>query len=310
MARLITAITIAILCTFIFINDSHAQAIDRTDFPVLSIAEPAMQGDAVLLLQERLSELGHDIKPTSVFDSKTKERVKLFQIANSIEADGIVTQEVWELMFEKSMQPSAVIASDNIEEEQAKMLIEIDTVHKTLTVYKNGEFFKKYPCAVGKSKTPSPLGEWKIVHKGLNWGSGFGTRWMGLNVPWGIYGIHGTNKPGSIGTAASHGCIRMFNRDVEELYPQIPYGTRVRIVEDGKLFPGDFKPRKLTKKMSGQDVVYVQSQLKELGYVFDNADGRFGNMTEFTVKYYQAWNGLDITGEVTEEMYRSMGMID
>ena len=48
----------------------------------------------------------------------------------------------------------------------------------------------------------------------MNWGGGFGTRWLGLNVPWGIYGIHGTNQPWSIGTQASAGCIRMFNRHV------------------------------------------------------------------------------------------------
>jgi len=52
---------------------------------------------------------------------------------------------------------------------------------------------------------------------------------MGLNVPWGIYGIHGTNKPWTIGQFASHGCIRMRNKDVEELFEWIPVGTNVLI---------------------------------------------------------------------------------
>ena len=163
--------------------------------------------------------------------------------------------------------------------------------------------------AVGKSKTPSPLGEWKIVQKSLNWGNGFGTRWLGLNVPWGIYGIHGTNKPGSIGSYASHGCIRMFNHQVEELYQLAAVGTRVRIVENGQIFPESFVPRNLKKKDSGQTVVYVQSRLKELGFEFDHADGRFGNMTELAVKYFQVWQGLPVTGELNEETYRAMGMI-
>ncbi len=43
-------------------------------------------------------------------------------------------------------------------------------------------------------------------------------RWIGLNVPWGVSGIHGTNMPGTIGSEASHGCIRMLDKDVEEHY--------------------------------------------------------------------------------------------
>jgi lipoprotein-anchoring transpeptidase ErfK/SrfK len=54
-----------------------------------------------------------------------------------------------------------------------------------------------------------------------------GTRWMGLNQKG--YGIHGTRNPKSIGMALSHGCIRMHNRDVEELFAWIPIGTKVII---------------------------------------------------------------------------------
>ena len=76
---------------------------------------------------------------------------------------------------------------------------------------------KEYKIAGGKPSTPSPLGTWEITEKEKNWGKGFGTRWMALNVPWGKYGIHGTNKPLSIGGSASLGCIRMHNNDVEDL---------------------------------------------------------------------------------------------
>jgi lipoprotein-anchoring transpeptidase ErfK/SrfK len=41
------------------------------------------------------------------------------------------------------------------------------------------------------------------------------------------YAIHGTNQEWVIGTQASHGCIRMYNRDVRELFPQVPLGTMV-----------------------------------------------------------------------------------
>ena len=47
---------------------------------------------------------------------------------------------------------------------------------------------------------------------------------MGLNNPG--YGIHGTNNPSSIGTAASLGCIRMHNHHVEELFPLVSISTQ------------------------------------------------------------------------------------
>ena len=54
-----------------------------------------------------------------------------------------------------------------------------------------------------------------------------GTRWVGLNVKG--YGIHGTNAPGSIGRAASHGCIRLRNRDMEKLFTLLRVGDVVSV---------------------------------------------------------------------------------
>ena len=44
------------------------------------------------------------------------------------------------------------------------------------------------------------------------------------------YAIHGTNRPGSIGTYASYGCIRMLNEDIVDLYDRVDVGTRVVVV--------------------------------------------------------------------------------
>ena len=52
------------------------------------------------------------------------------------------------------------------------------------------------------------------------------------------YGIHGTNAPGSIGKAASHGCIRMRNRDVEELFAMVGVGVTVELLAEE--FPQTF----------------------------------------------------------------------
>jgi len=63
-----------------------------------------------------------------------------------------------------------------------------------------------------------------------------GTRWMGLSKP--RYGIHGTPAPWTIGTMASLGCVRMYNHNVEELFPQVPMGTTVEIISGS----GNYKP--------------------------------------------------------------------
>lgn len=293
------------------INSSETKAknmvINRTDFPVLYLTNPNIEGEAIWLLQARLKELGFDIIPDGIYSANTSSIVRLFQTANSLEDTGLVNEVVWKALMASDLGEPCLTEGKKLLD--GKVIIEIETTKLILTVYQDGNEIIKYPIAVGKSSTPSPLGEWRIVQKSLNWGNGFGTRWLGLNVPWGIYGIHGTNKPGSIGNYASHGCIRMLNRDVEKLYPTIPLGATVKILEEGKMFPKNIKPISLKNGSSGQQVVYAQSRLKELGYEFDRADGRYGNMTELAVKYYQAWNGLEATGVMDETTYQAMGMV-
>ena len=55
-----------------------------------------------------------------------------------------------------------------------------------------------------------------------------GTAAMGLDR--GNYGIHGTNIPGSVGRFVSHGCIRMYNSDIMDLYRRVPVGTEVIVL--------------------------------------------------------------------------------
>lgn len=106
--------------------------------------------------------------------------------------------------------------------------IDVNTKSRILTLFNNGKLIKQYPVAVGKSSTPTPLGHFVIIKKGL-WGEQFGGHFMQLNVPSGIYGIHGTDKPWSISKAISNGCIRMYNKDAAELYNTVPIGTPVHV---------------------------------------------------------------------------------
>lgn len=106
--------------------------------------------------------------------------------------------------------------------------IEIVLKDKILKLLRSNKVVKQYPVAIGKPSTPTPTGSWKIIHKYL-WGEGFGGRFMQLSVPWGTYGIHGTNKPWSIGQNVSNGCVRMYSSDVAELYAIVLHGTPVLI---------------------------------------------------------------------------------
>jgi L,D-transpeptidase ErfK/SrfK len=105
--------------------------------------------------------------------------------------------------------------------------ITVSITAKTLTLYKYGRLYKAYPVATGKPTTPTPIGTFTIKNKQVNPGGPYGPRWMGLSAP--HYGIHGTNNEASIGSAASNGCVRMFNKDVEDLFDYVGVGTVVRI---------------------------------------------------------------------------------
>ncbi len=100
---------------------------------------------------------------------------------------------------------------------------------------RNGILVKAYPIAIGKPNTQTPVATWRIDAKYHTDPAGvYGPRKMRLfrqtssGFAYTAYGIHGTNQEWVIGTMASHGCIRMYNRDVLELFPQVPLGTMVQ----------------------------------------------------------------------------------
>ncbi len=127
--------------------------------------------------------------------------------------------------------------------------IVVDLSENRLVLYEGLKQTREYPVATAAPGYVTPVGTWKVIDKRENptwynpaldsWGADLppviapgpnnplGTRALYLNSP-GIR-IHGTSNSASIGTYASHGCIRMLISDSEELYPLIPIGTRVII---------------------------------------------------------------------------------
>jgi len=124
----------------------------------------------------------------------------------------------------------------------AKFSILVDKSQNTLTLKSNDEIFKVYQVATGLDNS-TPVGTFKIINKIIDppWykagavvppGSPkniLGTRWLGWSIPG--YGIHGTTEPESIGKQVTAGCVRMVNKDVEELYIIIPIGTEVTVAD-------------------------------------------------------------------------------
>jgi lipoprotein-anchoring transpeptidase ErfK/SrfK len=128
-------------------------------------------------------------------------------------------------------------------------IVTIDRANFKLRLFKNLKLSKTYGVAVGMPAYPTPTGRFAISNKAVNpawtapnspWAGAYANetvaggsaenplkaRWMGIAN--GV-GIHGTGIPGSIGSRASHGCIRMTVPDVIDLYPRVPVGTPVLI---------------------------------------------------------------------------------
>ena len=120
----------------------------------------------------------------------------------------------------------------------------------TLTLYKNLKHFKSYGIAVGQAGLESPPGLHSVTDKTVDptwyvpqaaWAGSLagqvipgGTPENPLKARWtGFYpgdGIHGTADDASIGSAASHGCIRMHVPDVEDLYDRVQVGDPVYVI--------------------------------------------------------------------------------
>ena len=111
---------------------------------------------------------------------------------------------------------------------------------RKLAVVEGDRVIRIFETAVGAPKSPSPTGTFQIVNHIADptwYGPGkivppgkcnpLGTRWMGLSRKG--YGIHGTNRPDSIGHNASHGCIRMRNHEVEQLFQMVAVGDQVEL---------------------------------------------------------------------------------
>ena len=149
----------------------------------------------------------------------------------------------------KSVELPVAVTEPDVAEKDLGPTILVRRSLRKLYLYDHGELVKTYSIAVGTPSYPTPLGDFEITLKryrptwsnpGSDWakdmpayigpgpGNPLGTRALNLNVS-GIR-IHGTSSDYSIGSAASHGCMRMHMWDVEDLYPRVDIGSPVHII--------------------------------------------------------------------------------
>jgi len=257
----------------------------------LAVTAPRQSGSDVWGLQTYLAKLGFSPGPVDgIYGLQTAEAVKEFQRRQHLKADGVVEPATW-----LALGRSALKRRTPLPTKPSQIVLVIDVRLAMLAVVDRGKVIATFPVALGKEGTPTPVGDFRITFK-AEWGGGFGTRFLGLDVPWGTYGIHGTNKPWSIGGYESGGCIRLLNADVEQLYEMVAEGTPVHIISDP--FYGT---RELGPGETGAPVAFLQRRLRQLGYYRGPVDGSYGLSTERAVMAFQKAQALPVTGHIAWE---------
>lgn len=134
------------------------------------------------------------------------------------------------------------IRSDGVRLDTTDFRIEVHLAEYELRAYQGDELILEAPVGLAKENFPTPPGEYYItdlvqppdpdtVYGTFAYGlSGYSEVLTTFNGGDGQLGIHGTNKPDSIGKNDSHGCVRLRNEDIEKLVPLLPLGTPVSII--------------------------------------------------------------------------------
>ena len=146
------------------------------------------------------------------------------------------------IMKSNAMQNTIIRPGEKLKISKAKYSILVDKSQNILILKADGEVFKTYTVATGANNS-TPIGTYQVKEKVVNptWYKAgavvppdspdniLGTRWMAITLE--HYGIHGTTDETTLGQQVTAGCVRMRNKDVEELYSIIPVGSEVTIID-------------------------------------------------------------------------------
>ena len=209
------------------VTDKQTFVVNSTEHFGSAVMWPGARGKDVKDLQKRLTAAGvYDGPKTGTYDDRTVAAVKKFQAKFGMPVDGLVG----------TMALNAL---------SGQIVVDLGDLH--LYLYRDGKLVRSYWVAAGQPAYPTPTGTYAVVNMQMNptwlppnsdWAKDakpippgttnpLGTRWIGTSAP-GV-GIHGTPDDASIGSYASHGCIRMHIPDVEDLYARVVIGMPVII---------------------------------------------------------------------------------
>jgi lipoprotein-anchoring transpeptidase ErfK/SrfK len=201
--------------------------VDSTEHFGSATLWPGARGKDVRELQSKLVSADvYSGKKSGFYDAATEKAVRKLQAKYGLEVDGIVGGNVLNAL-------------------SGQIVVDIGDLH--LYLYRDGKLIKSYSVATGQAAYPTPTGSFVVTSMQMNptwlppnsdWAKDakpippgvdnpLGTRWIGTSAP-GV-GIHGTPDDSSIGSYASHGCIRMHIWEVEELYDYVVIGMPVII---------------------------------------------------------------------------------
>lgn len=199
--------------------DEHVVVVARTDVELEVFAAP---GDAI---------------PSQVLPATTEFGSTRALLVEAVDGDWLQV-----LLPTRPNGSTGWIRGDLVELRRVDEAVVVDLEARTLTVTVAGEVVLETPVAVGTPDSPTPRGRFSIVDKlstgtpdgpygpfafGLSGHSDVLTEFAGGD---GQIGIHGTDDPASIGTAASHGCVRVPNEVAVLLDDLLPLGTPVTIL--------------------------------------------------------------------------------
>ncbi|MBE5768696.1 MAG: hypothetical protein E7333_03785 [Clostridiales bacterium] len=239
-----------------FLVDESSEAF-ATPAPTVAFTKIMKYGDAspeVKVVQARLTDLGFYEGPISGnYLGHTRNAVKAFQEHHAMEADGIMGESTWNLLFnddavlsaEESPRPTPAPTP-------VPFAITVDVTNQVTTVYTRDEYgdytvvVRQMLCSTGTKGYPSDVGEFVLTGRRARWcdfpqWGGHAQYWTKINESIAFHSVVyntvdtmdlSVKSYNNLGKRASHGCIRLTVADARWIYNNCGAGTVVTITED------------------------------------------------------------------------------
>lgn len=311
-------------------------------------------GDLVSALQSRLLDLGfYEAKVSGGYYQITRNAVRAFQAHNGLIVDGIAGRQTQELLFSADALPVSAAARPSPTPLPTKYTLMVDVANQITRAYtydEHGEYtvlVREMICSTGTSRNPTPLGTTIMPKKRARWGyfptwdshAQYLTRIDSANAFHSVLYTAADETTlsvesfDSLGSPASHGCVRLYVSDAKWIYDNCEAGTIITVYEGEydpeytmtlrrSLNPETLREQSLPKPTptpvysrenwptqyrtlyrgrSGQDVYMLQMRLAELGYYSGTITGGYYGGTIKAVEAFQRDYGLSVDGAAGEK---------